>query len=111
MIEEETIPRALIDPEDFRGTTVAVEQEVRPYVSLTAKLIEPLTYVGKRRKASIIRIVGTGDGYVVNWDVVLKGGVDKGLRFRGMLEEISLRYHTVRGLPKSPMSPNAWMFP
>lgn len=101
---------AEIDPEDFKGTTVAVERVEDPNRSLVAKVVEPLLLAG-RRKLSIIREVQTGDGYIIDWDILLNGGEDKGLHFTGMQEEVALRYHPKRNLRHSPMPSNAWIFP
>ena len=110
MVEELTIALAEIDPEDFRGTTLAVEPVEKPGQTFVAVIQEPLAE-SNRRKVSIIRSITDGEGYVVKWDVLLRGGVDGDLRFSGMLEEAALRYHTTRNLPESPMPDNAWMFP
>lgn len=110
MVEELTIARAEIDPEDLRGTTVAVEPVGKPDQTFIALIEEPLATVN-REKVSIIRRYPHGDGYVIRWDILLNGGVDKGLRFPGMLDEAVLRYHTRRNLPQRPMPENAWMFP
>lgn len=119
MIEESTIARAQIDPEDFRGTTLAAEPVERPDKPVIAELVEPLALAGEGRKVSIIRVIHTqdedlirrGDGYVVNWDVILEGGTDKGLHFPGILEEVSVRYNPRKEISRNLMSANAWMFP
>lgn len=91
MTEVLKIPRSVIDPEDLRDDTVGFERPEQPGRIFIARLQEPLVYLGER-KVSIIREPLNGDGYIIDWDVILMGGEDKGLRFEGISEELRLRY-------------------
>lgn len=91
MTESLKIPRAVIDPEDLRGTTVGFQRPEQPGRIFIARLEEPLAYLGGR-KVSIIKEHLSGDGHIINWDVILKGGEDKGLRFEGVATELALKY-------------------
>lgn len=111
MTQELGIARAEIDPEDFLDATVAVEPVGRPEESFVAVVVEPLAVSGEKGLISIIRRFPRGEGYIVSWNVLLRGGVDRDLRFVGMLEEAKLRYRSKRDLPENSMPSNAWMFP
>ncbi|MEK7617069.1 MAG: hypothetical protein AAB414_03360 [Patescibacteria group bacterium] len=112
MHEALTIARAEIDPEDFRGTTLAVAPVDKPEEIFVVVIEEPMALAKNREPVSIIRRFPRGEHYIVRWSVLLRGGVDKGLHFLGMQEEAEMRYRPDRNLPTGrSMPPNAWMFP
>lgn len=93
MVEELTIARSHIDPEDLRGTTVGFQRLEKPGQIFVARFEEPLA-IGSRGKVSIIRELYSQEGYVASWEAILQGGEDKycGLRFEGIWAELKLRY-------------------
>ncbi len=91
MIVIEKVDLSQMNPEELKDTLLAVSKEETPGRDLIFRLIEPQVLVGGKQ-ASIIRERRTLEGFIVDWETMVRGGTDKGLVFTGLVEELRLRY-------------------